>query len=263
MSQNIKRGRRCLKNRELLRGVTADFLSHLIREDRLAGFADRVQGHTDSFLSGTIGQQNCDRIAGNIAMLAAALYEFGLYLGDAWPNWETDIEKFIEHDLMEIRDRMLGTVAGEQASTIFIEVLRDLLGTGVVRLDDERHEHRNRLRTDKNDDNRVLVGKRFRAGYIGIVMGAAIAEVQETLRRQGRPPLAISHGALLDQLCAAEVLLDNDGKIMTTDHKGVKSFQRRFQGEGQTRVTLFRSQVLQPGEGVMKDEEDEDIVVVK
>ena len=236
--KDLERGARCLEHRALYRGVMADFLAHLIRKGRLEGFAGTVEMYSGFFYKGIAGRQNDARIAGNFGMLAAALGEMALYLDQACPSLIHDVNEFIGEDLVAMRDAMLGHAEGQQTSEIFLGELRGLIGTKAARITGWSDASSN--------DPRKLIGRLFEAaGCLALSLEGAMAEVQQSLRAQGRPPLAASHAALLDQLCRDGLLLEDDLQAMTPDHEGAKTFRRRLvAGGGQVRVVLFPRSVL-------------------
>jgi hypothetical protein len=231
--KDIARAERCLKSRPRYRGVMADFVAHLIREDRLSGFSAEYRSSRDYFLLGNEARQNAARICGNLGMLAASARAFGFYLSDVWPSWEDEIDAYVEEDLVAIRNDMLDLVQDHEASQIFMGELRTLIGARAVLVTDHL-----------KGEGGILAGTVGRLyeqeGVIAISISRAMGEVQKSLRSQGRAELAVSERTLLEQLCRAGMLLNQGGHALDENYVGEKTFRRRiWEGEGQIRVALF------------------------
>jgi hypothetical protein len=242
LEKDDKRAQRCEAMATDYAGVTSDFIAWLIREKRLETFKQSVQQLKQRFKSGLETHQNCDRIAANLAMLGAAAYEFAMYLGKsrAWPTWESYATKFIDTDLIEARNTMLGLVREQQPSEVFVSELSTLINCGRVQITGMPVS----LGNDELDSRQPPVGKMFERA-IGISITSARAEVQKALKAQGKDELRVSESTLLDLLASEGRLLDNEGNVLRGDHKGLKTFQRVIaRGAGATRVALFPTKVL-------------------
>ena len=207
--KDTARGARCLARCHRYRALQAAFVHHLISAGRTAGFAASVEGYRDRFLAAIAGRQNDVRIAGNLALFAAAFAEYARFLGDAWPGWEGEVEAFAL-GLEGLRDEMVAAVHGQQASEVFLETLRTLVEYGEVRIVDASPADPSR-----DGDRRPAIGRMVpaREGRRAIEVSTSLAlrAVQEHLRRSGKPPLPATEKALVGQLAADGKLLGRDG----------------------------------------------------
>jgi len=213
-AKDLKRGNRCQKECGLYSGVTADFIQHVLANNRAPVFAKRVQTLREFYYNGIAGQQNDSRIATNFALLAAGFFEVAIYLADVWPQWKEAIRQFVMEDLVALRDEMVVSVQEEQPSQVFWSVLGSLVEYGIVELDD---------RNTKN--GKPVIGKACYPRRDGIVAGRtdelfyvstdlALAEVNKSLRAQGKPELKVTTATLLGQLRRDGRLLDEDGQVL-------------------------------------------------
>jgi len=132
---DFERGARCLAERPNYSGVTADFVRFLRAEDRIPDFQRELNRLQDFYYGDIAGQQNDIRIAGNFAMLAAAFGQMAQYLADVWPAWESELNQFVNQDLIALRNEMLGCVREQQACEIFLATLCDLVESRHVAID--------------------------------------------------------------------------------------------------------------------------------
>ena len=93
--KDLERGRRCQQQRGNYPGVMADFIRHLIANNRGSAFAARVVELQASYYREVTGSDNDLRIAGNFAMLAAAFEEIADYLRDAWQGADEAKQVFV------------------------------------------------------------------------------------------------------------------------------------------------------------------------
>jgi hypothetical protein len=131
--KNVAAGTRCLAECENYSGVTADFVRWLLAEDRCAAFAVRFGDLQQRYYGDVAGQQNDIRVATNLALLGAAFELFAEYLGGVWEGWQEAAKKFVEEDLVTIRDAMLGEAKEQQASEVFLRTLAELVRFSHVR----------------------------------------------------------------------------------------------------------------------------------
>jgi hypothetical protein len=229
--KELERGARCLEQRPLYRGVTADFIRWLIVEGRTAGFAGQVERHRGRFYRDIAGRQNDARIAGNFALLAAAVEEFALYLGDAWPGSQTEVDGYIHEDLVAARDRILRIAREQQASEIFLDTLRALLAHNKVRFQEEKKGF--------ELSPAEVIGK-VAGEFYEVSIPMALAVVQEHLRRQGRDMIKLSEAALIQDL-------ETVGKIMRPvtkgGAKGERSHSVRVEGRKVRCVRIPRAEL--------------------
>jgi hypothetical protein len=121
-------------------------------------------------------------VSANLAVLAAAHAEFAEYLGDIWPAWQEEVRRFGEEDVPALLSQMMGAVRVQRAVEVFWNTLVNLIACGRVRLDDS-----------DSTSHAPVIGKCLpgrKAAWV--VPGLALAEVQKTLRDQGRPLLALT-----------------------------------------------------------------------
>src|SRR5262249_10131690 len=132
--KDLAHGFACTERSSRYPGVTADFLRWLLANGRTAGFAARVRARQMFYREPIVGKQNADRIAGNFGLLAAAFEEVALYLADVWPEQQEETQRFVEEDLVAVRDAMVGEVREQQESEVFLAVLADLIASQEVAL---------------------------------------------------------------------------------------------------------------------------------
>lgn len=217
--KDLERGRRCLEYRQLYSGLTADFVRHIIAEQRGAAFADQVAVLQADFYEEIAGRDNDIRIAGNFAMVGAAFIESAYYLRTAWPEYQGAIEDYVTDRnsyLRRLRDEMLADVGEQKASQIFLTTLSELLRQGAIRLQSAQH-----LRVEiPHDQHGALVGRVIPDGEhcsVEIWTSAAREQVQESLRRQGRQQLKVTERALLSEMVEAGLLVDEHNMPITVD----------------------------------------------
>ena len=133
-AKNVLAGMRCLEECGNYCGVMADFIRWLLGEGRIEIFSIRFNELQKRYYSDVAGQQNDIRIATNLALLGAAFEQFAEYLGDVWEGWSEAARKFIEEDIVSIRDDMLGEAKEQQASEVFLKTLSELIQYDHVRI---------------------------------------------------------------------------------------------------------------------------------
>jgi hypothetical protein len=248
-AKNLVAGNRCKAECRSYSGVMADFIRWLLAENKCAEFTRRFNELQQRYYEDVAGQQNDIRVATNLALLGAAFELFAEYLGDVWDGWQEATRRFIEEDLVAIRDGMLGEAKEQQASDVFLRTLGDLIQFGRVRIEN--------LTTVRADDKPLigqLAGQRgipdvvLRATSqdierVEISMPLALAEVNRHLREQGRQELKSTERTLLQQLREDGKLLGQNGAPLT-DAKVEPTFRARMQGLGQRRVFAISRQDL-------------------
>jgi hypothetical protein len=188
------RGARCLDLRRRYPALTAAFIEHLLAEGRTALFAGRVAEYTRLYYDDIVGRQNDLRIAGNLALLAAAFAEFAEFLGEALPKGEDKVAWFVD-ELKSVRDEMLDEVVDQQPSEIFLVALRALASSGAIRIDGRT------VGSAGDRDHRPLVARIVASSAPGrrplaqVSTQLALRSVQEHLRAMGKPPLALTKRA--------------------------------------------------------------------
>jgi hypothetical protein len=222
-AKDIERGARCLARRHRYPALMAGFIGHVIAEGRGVEFAERVR-ELQAFYYGPIaGAQNDLRIAANHALLGAAFEEFAGYLGEVGAEWGRQARLYVDRDLAEIRDEMIGAVKEQQPSEIFLATLRSLVENARARI----HGWSSPL-AESGSSHAPTIGKVIKRAEgrpfaIDLNMTMAMECVQDSLRRQGRPPLSTSARAMLDQLAGDGKLLDQTGRPIGRDAQGRKT----------------------------------------
>jgi hypothetical protein len=202
--KDIGRGHRCLERCRHYPGVTADLIRWLLATGRAAGFAARARARKQHYLQGIEGRQNADRIAGNFGLLAAGFEEVAMYLADVWPQQQQETHWFVEEELVAVRDGMAAEAREQQESEVFLAVLGDLLAQKAVCL-------LNSAGTVVSE-GKPHVGREIQHGRIQVNTNLALGQVNDLLRRQGRPPLQVTSRTLLRQLQQDGRLLGQDGQ---------------------------------------------------
>lgn len=142
-------------------------------------------------------------MAANLALLGTAFAAACDYLRDAWPGAPDAAAEFAASDLVALRDETLAGSREHQASEVFLHVLAGLIENAHVKI--ENHPEHAALAAGVPIVGRAtLVGGR--AVFV-LCTSLCLAEVNGSLRTSGRPIVAATERALLDQLRA-------DGKIL-------------------------------------------------
>jgi hypothetical protein len=233
--KDVPRGMRCLTEMANYPGVTADFVRWLLAEERTAGIPAGVKAWRDFYYGGVQDRQNGLRIAANFAVLAAGFCEFAHFLADVWPNWQDEVLRFTTEDLVELRDDMLEEVQEQQDSVVFLSVLADLFAHKAVTV----FEPVDRARR---------IGKRLPIpGDVWCISTTlALEAVQDSLRRQVRPPLRATDRALLAQLRQDGKLLDPSGKPLPPGGGQAPTKAFRFGGEYARCFIMARETLMGP-----------------
>ena len=229
---DLVRGRRCQQQCQHYSGLMADFIRHLLANDRPAAFVARVAALQDQFCQAAKGHENIVRVAGNFALLAAAFEEMAEYLKDVWPGADDAKRAFVEQHIPALRGATLNDVHEQKASCVFLSTLGMLVKQGSVLIRGLQVEGATPT-TATPIGKRVLQARACPAatapasgGRVGaprepqqepvleIWTTAAFAEVQQSLRQQARPPIAVTLPALLQQLREDGVLLDAEGNVI-------------------------------------------------
>jgi hypothetical protein len=248
---------RCLADRPLYRGVTADLIAYTLREGVAERFRDRV-GHWQRHYLGLIaGRGNDARIAANHAALAAAFGLFGAYMGDVWAGAAEAARAFAEDYVAGLVTEAAGGVADEMPAAIFLRTLAELLDSGGARIEHvpaapgvsldvhERAPLVGRLQPTGRHF-RATSGRNLGGDQVLLQTSAALAVVQERLRALGRPDLRASERALIDQLAELGHLLDDGGRPIAAGYAGNRTTRAR-RGDGtQLRAARIPAGVLLP-----------------
>jgi hypothetical protein len=253
--KDLDRGARCVDASPGYRAVTADFVRHLLAQRRTQAFAASVAARRQRYYKDVAGQQNDSRVASNFALLAAAFAEAVGYFRDVWPGWEIAVERFLEEDLVAVRDGMLGAVREQQASEVFWSVLAALIHNGAVALGGWDHDTKGRPVVGK------AVAQPAVSGLCFISTDLALAEVNTCLRAQGRPELKVSHATLLGQLRREGRLLDETGRPLSPDGDDTPTRQPRIGGQPRRAFLTSRgllAQSLAPQRSVPQPQPEED-----
>jgi hypothetical protein len=252
LAKNLMAGKRCKAECQNYSGVMADFIRWLQAEKRIEIFLERFEQLQERYYGDVAGQQNDIRVATNLALLGAAFERFAEYLGEVWEGWQEASRKFVEEDLLVIRDSMLGAAKEQQASEVFLQTLADLIRFNQVRIEG--------LPGQLHTDNKPLIGCMAGARRVpGVTLNVgvnedrleictslALAQVNGCLRQQGRTELKITEGALLRQLREDGKLLDQNGERLEQGTKPTRPV--RLDGQRQVRVfAISRRELL--GEG--------------
>jgi hypothetical protein len=237
--KNLDRGRRCQQQRVNYAGVMCDFIRHIIANNRGAAFATRVAELQQRYYREVTGSDNDLRIAGNFAMLAAAFEEIADYLRDAWQGADEAKRVFLEQHVPELRQATLADVSDQKASRLFLSTLAVLVQQGAVRINghvpgmqpqpnatligravqaEEHHRQDTQGPAPAEAAAAPAVGRRGAVSHrqedtaLEIWTSATLGVVQQALRQQGKPVIAVSEKGLLQQLREDGVLLGRDNQ---------------------------------------------------
>jgi hypothetical protein len=219
--KDLLRGQSCVDGSCVYSAVIADFIRHLLAKKRTRSFAKLVNALRKRYYREIAGQQNDSRIAGNFALLAAGFVEIALYLREVWPGWKAELKRFLNQDLVAIRNEMLHIVREQEASEVFWELLSTLIEHGQVVLAAQSGY------VPDQDRNKPVIGKIQADDLWFISTGLALAAVNRCLREQGRPELKATPQTLLGQLCRKGRLFNNVGMQLSPDSTDSLSDQQR------------------------------------
>ena len=151
-------------------------------------------------------------------------------------------------------------VRRHQPSEVFIDVLRDLIAVGRVRLLNQGPANGSFL--DMRDKEHVPVVGQVRPaeGRAGPPGGDG-RRAGGALKAEARGPLACSTRALTEQLLNDGLVLDKTGSPMAPNEGGPRTYQARFLN-GRATVIRVKSQALfgdpEAALPLVRDDEDED-----
>ena len=172
---------RCMDESRFYSAVTGDFIRYILANGRTGTFARNVQEGRNFYYRGIVGEQNDMRIAGNFGLLGSALMEIAEYFGDVWPEWWEETRRYLQEDLVDIRNAMAGAVQEQQASEVFWTTLADLVEHNIYTIDHAARDEKN------------VIGKPAGPSDLyWISTNLALAAVNKCLREQGRPELRVT-----------------------------------------------------------------------
>jgi hypothetical protein len=223
--KDISRGQDCMKESGRYTAVTVDCLRWFLANGRAGDFKSRFEKLQRYYYQGIAGKQNDIRIASNLALLASGFIEMAKYLGDVWSDWRDECFRFVTEDLIAIRDRMLEQTHEQQPSEVFLSTLRELLQysrvviEGFTPMAAVQDSWPAAYGTTSASGQRpgAVIGKAGKYATVLISPPLAMEAVQESLKKQGRPPLAVTQSALEEQLLQDGKLLDRDGSVLKPD----------------------------------------------
>src|SRR5581483_17029 len=154
------------------------------------------------FREGTETAQNALRVAGNAAILAASLLEWGNFLKDAVPEAPEAIDKFVESDLMVLRDEALALIRGSGAQPTYLAMLNELVR-------EERTDGKGLLYIGER-----LVGKRLGKDVIAVSIPWSLEEVNRAMTARGWPTFDGTQTQLMATLRDEGVLCDDQGRVI-------------------------------------------------
>jgi hypothetical protein len=129
---------------------------------------------------------------------------------------------------------MMRAVREERPIEVFWHTLVDLVACGRVRLDDK-----------DRDSHAPMIGKAYtNPHYVWVSTEVALAEVQKSLRDQGRPHLALRPADIPALLRKEGKLLDKSGQPVPADFRGPVTHQRRLPAGELRRGFIVSRQVL-------------------
>ena len=254
--KDLERGQRCRQQRLNYPGVMADFIRHVLANKRGLAFAARVEELQARFYREDAGKDNDVRIAGNFALLAAAFEEMADYLRDVWDGAAEAKRVFVEEHVPELRRANLADVSEQKASKLFLSTLAGLVQQGTVQIKGLQGLHPELqvqgsppligktatskevsgqattvATADRLGGGRVAAGPHREDTVVEIWTSAALSQVQQSLRQQGKPSLVITDRALLQQLREDGVLLDEENNTLTAEGTAEVTKQVKIDGK--------------------------------
>jgi hypothetical protein len=247
-AKNLVAGNRCKAECQSYSGVMADFIRWQLVGGKCAEFANRFERLQQRYYGDVAGQQNDIRVATNLALLGSGFELFAEYLGDVWDGWQDAARRFVDEELVTIRNAMLGEAKEQQASEVFLRTLAELIRFGHVRIEGYGQQ--------REDDHKPVVGRvsgrrnapRVQSlpasgeDVLEVCTSLALAQVNACLRQQSRSELKVTERALLQQLREDGKLLDQDGESLTADADPTRRV--RLDGSRQLRAFMIRRREL-------------------
>lgn len=218
---------RCVAMSGDYRGLTPDLIRFMLAGNWTGQFAELV-GREQRRLHGlVVGRPNAARIAANHALLAVAFRVACEYLADAWPGALAVAENYAAIDLPLLLDQAVSGSASQSPGEVLIAVLSDLVENRRIRIEGWRHNR-------SDEPTPPCVGKSCprRGEYeaIALNLGLCLEAVNESLRRQGRPPVTATHQALHAELRAEGRLLGPDNSPFQPGDGSDSTYQTRIGG---------------------------------
>ena len=243
-TKNTVRRGRCIAQRRNYPALMASFVHHLIVQDRPRRFVERVQKLQETYYQTIAGCQNDLRIAANVALLGAAFEEFAAFLAPEWPDHKKATRRFVETDLPAIRDAMVSAARNQQPSEVFLATLRELIGNCRVKI----LVWAPGTDTDSAVEHRPQIGKVHRrlreATVFAISTRLAMEAVQDSLRRQGSPPLAATERTIVDQLAADGKLYDQFCRPIDPQARGDRTHDAALGGSTRKVFYLLSTEIV-------------------
>jgi hypothetical protein len=213
----------------------------VIRNDLGKQFKARVEHWHGEYYKRIEGRANDARIATNHACLAAAFELFAEFMKDVWPGAEQAAHDFATDYVGNLVLEAAGAVEDETPAGIFLSTLGELIAFEQARIDGIGSTRKSDDQCEKDRFVGRLI-QPFPAPYGGInalpdnalihiSVSMCLATVQEHLAGQRRQPLQISTRALLDQLVAMGVLVDENNSPIKKDHAGERTTKVRIDGK--------------------------------
>jgi len=208
------RGRACLKNQHLYRGVTAAFIHHVIaRPGWFDDLVARIDASTDMFHEGVEEVANGLRIARNFALNKTGFDLFVDFLQGIGVIDEAMAAALVaEHieNLFGLRDEHTRSVISEQANNVFLDTLTDLLQSGRAVLhspDSKIWRGANPVELEPHELRGVVGFLRRDDEHAYLYPKIAMAEIQKVLRDAGSS-LGFTINAIGKQLAEEGFLVD-------------------------------------------------------
>ena len=243
-AKDVERGQRCLRQSAGYSGVMADFVRFALARGWTGRFAADALALQQQLLSGVAGRQNDARVTSNLALLGTALRAACEYLADAWPEGPDQAAAFVASDLRALRDEMLAGAREQQASEVFLQTLAGLIEHRRVRIESW-------ARYEESSRHAPVIGRvappTGRGTVFVLCTSLCLEHVNTSLRAQGRPPVAASVKALLDQLDADEKLIHPPEAQAARAPRGGRRTTQVSLGIGNRRGFLIAESVLLNG----------------
>jgi hypothetical protein len=177
--KKLDKGHRCLQNQQYYSGVMGRYVHWLLKSKRLAVVKGMELEYQQLFYQDIVGQQNDSRLSHNLAIDMVGFECFCDFISDIEGGVidYADTRRMLEQHkeiLKDLRDKAILLVKDEQASNIFLRVLKDLINTERVTICDESlpENARNVVGFIKNDN-------------LCIIPSLAFQEVQKVMRDSG------------------------------------------------------------------------------
>lgn len=207
--KDLGRAHRCQQAAADFPGLTADLVRHCLAAGETARFNGRYLGQYGRLFGQAGGRANDGRVAGNAALLAAALGVAADYFRPDLPAFAAEVDADVATGIPALMMAQLEAAGDAQEGRTFVRTLGALVQHGHVQITNLPSHGSGPERPSRPCVGRVSP----RDSTVALVsMPLALAEVNASLLRQGRPGVRLSMAAMIRQLAQNGLLVAPSGQ---------------------------------------------------